>query len=73
MAKIMAKKYFSFTVIVILSISVIAVLFLGWVAIFTDFFNIDRCLDQAGCWDEVDSICRKHETNAQELCLRKKD
>jgi hypothetical protein len=30
----------------------------------------DACLDSGGCWDKVDSVCRKHESNAQELCSR---
>lgn len=36
------------------------------------FWAIDGCLDGGGCWDYVDSICRKEEPNANELCARKK-
>ncbi len=35
------------------------------------YSQIDRCLDSSGCWDEVDSICRVREPNAQKLCNRK--
>ncbi len=38
----------------------------------TNYFQIDRCIDSIGCWDETDNICRKHEINSQELCDRKK-
>jgi len=32
--------------------------------------DVDRCLDQGGCWDETDGVCRKDEPNAQMLCDR---
>jgi len=33
--------------------------------------KVDSCLNSGGCWDKVDSVCRKPEPNAQELCDRK--
>jgi hypothetical protein len=45
--------------------------FLFWAHDFnTDYYSIDRCLDNGGCWDLQDRICRKNEFNAQELCDR---
>lgn len=32
----------------------------------------DACLDDGGCWDSVDNMCRKNEPNAQALCNRSK-
>lgn len=68
----MTEKRFSFSFI-FLAVLIITVLFLGSMFLFTGFLDKDQCLDEGGCWDEVSSVCRKHETNAQELCLRKKD
>lgn len=34
--------------------------------------DVDSCLDHGGCWDYQDKMCRKDETNAQELCDRAK-
>lgn len=30
----------------------------------------DSCLDDGGCWDQTDKVCRKNETDAQKLCDR---
>ena len=31
---------------------------------------VGSCLDQGGCWDSIDKICRKNEPNSQDLCWR---
>lgn len=33
---------------------------------------VDSCLDMGGCWDQIDHICRRDESNAQALCDRSK-
>lgn len=38
--------------------------------LFKDYFVVDSCLDQGGCWDDVDEVCRKTEPDAQKLCYR---
>lgn len=35
-----------------------------------NFMAIDTCMDHGGCWDSVENVCRKDESNAQELCDR---
>ena len=44
--------------------------FLLLTALKFDYMTIDKCLDNGGCWDKVDKVCRKTESNAQELCNR---
>jgi len=65
------KKYILCFVFVVLS------LYGGYYAILfkmhdynPDFISVDSCMDNGGCWDYTDKICRKEESNAQELCHR---
>lgn len=37
-----------------------------------NYLAADRCLDTGGCWDAIDSTCRKNEPNAEVLCGRNK-
>jgi hypothetical protein len=50
-----------------LSAFIIGIIYLFF---FSDFMNIDGCLDSGGCWDYQDKVCRKEESNAQQLCDR---
>jgi hypothetical protein len=43
----------------------IIVIFLAWVYFIGD---VDSCLDSGGCWDYSAKVCRKEESNAQQLC-----
>lgn len=35
---------------------------------YNQFFSIDKCIDNGGCWDYNVKVCRKGEPNAQKLC-----
>ncbi len=50
--------------------SLVLASFLIYQIFFKDFLAIDGCLDEGGCWDYQNRVCRNEESNAQELCDR---
>lgn len=76
-----AKSGFSGGIIKITAVAIILVLslplfliaayffFLFWAHDYDpDFISIDGCMDSGGCWDYEAKMCRRLESNAQELC-----
>lgn len=54
-------------------LSVVVLIAIGtW---FRGYLAVDKCLDNGGCWDEVEKVCRKdyksHDSKPQ-LCLADK-